>query len=106
MKKNKLRFLALTMTVCMLAGLAAGCGSKNQESKEGNDPGQTEDKSQTAETADPNGSADAAQTEDPEVTITVLTRYAGSDPQAPWLKKMMDEFVTVSYTHLDVYKRQ
>ena len=94
MKKNKLRFLALTMTVCMLAGLAAGCGSNNQESKEESVPGQTEGKSQAAETAEPNGLADtAAQTEEPEVTITVLTRYAGSDPQAPWLKKMMDEFV-------------
>lgn len=81
MKKNKLRFLALTMTVCMLAGLAAGCGSNNQESKEESVPGQTEGKSQAAETAEPNGLADtAAQTEEPEVTITVLTRYAGSDP--------------------------
>lgn len=89
-----MRFLALTMTVCMLAGLAAGCGSKNQEGEEGSAPAQTADGSAAAETAKPEGTADgAATTDDPEVTITVLTRYAGSDPQAPWLKKMMDEFV-------------
>ena len=74
MKKNKMRFLALTMTVCMLAGLAAGCGSKNQEGEEGSAPAQTADGSAAAETAKPEGTADgAATTDDPEVTITVLT---------------------------------
>lgn len=38
------------------------------------------------------GTVSAEETETPEVTITVLTRYAGSDPQAPWLQKMMEEF--------------
>lgn len=71
MKRNRL--IGMVLTVCMVAGLIAGCGKLKE-----------------AESSDAN-----AKSGDPEVTITVLTRYAGSDPQAPWLKKMMEEFVKI-----------
>ena len=80
----KRKIISVLLTACLSISLLAGCGGNASKT----DDSQVKEESSDTATQ----TTDTAQNEDPEVTITVLTRYAGSDVQAQWLQTMMEKF--------------
>ncbi len=86
MKKSALLKAFNFVLVLMLLGatLAACSGGSNKES--------AAQATKNTEGSDNAAATDSTQKKDPEVTIRILTRYSGTDPQAPYLKEMMEQF--------------
>lgn len=79
----KRKMIAVLLTACLSISLLAGCGKNASE---------TDDSQVKSEPSTTTETADTSEAKEPEVTITVLTRYAGSDVQAQWLQTMMEKF--------------
>lgn len=80
----KRKIISVLLTACLSISLLAGCGGNASKTDD------SQVKEESSDTA--SQTTDTVQNEDPEVTITVLTRYAGSDVQAQWLQTMMEKF--------------
>lgn len=94
MKQSKLlKVLSLVLALCMVLILVTACGSRGGE-KQPAAQDQSKASSDAAKNADqqkPTEKTAEKSTEKP-ITLTLLTRYSGADPQAPYLKEMMDLF--------------
>ncbi|MBZ4644588.1 MAG: raffinose/stachyose/melibiose transport system substrate-binding protein [Petroclostridium sp.] len=78
MKKSKLlKVVSLVLTIFIVLTLLVACGGTNEKKA----TPQENSKDSTDE-----------KTTQKEVTIRLLTRYAGADPQTPYLKEMIEEF--------------
>ena len=93
MKKKLSLFLALALMV----GMLAGCGSNGSTTEPTTD---TQQPSDTTTTQQPE------QTDDTDEALSGIVNTDGSTSMADVMAVLQESFKAVSYTHLDVYKRQ